>query len=57
LSNFKTIILGYCDYLILMAPSLAHMQILLDECQNFSEKWNNKFNANKSVIIRAGFKI
>jgi hypothetical protein len=50
LSNCKTTILGYCDDLILMASSLAHMQIL-DKCQNFSEKWNIKFNANKSVVI------
>jgi hypothetical protein len=33
-----------------MASSLAHMQILLDKCQNFSEKWNIKFNANKSIM-------
>jgi hypothetical protein len=40
LSNCKTTILGYCDDLILMATSLAHMPILLDKCQNFCEKWN-----------------
>ena len=57
LSNCKTTILGYCDDLILMASSLAHMQILLDKCQKFSEKWNIKFNANKSVVINAGFKM
>jgi hypothetical protein len=40
-----------------MASPLAHMQILLDKCQNFSEKWNIKFNANKSIAINAGLKI
>jgi hypothetical protein len=33
------------------------MQILLDKCQNFSDKWNIKFNVNKSVVIYAGFKM
>ena len=57
MSNCKTTILGYCDDHILMASSLAHMQKLLDKCQNFSEKWNIKLNANKSVVINAGFKM
>ena len=57
LNQFKTTILGYCDDLILMASSLSHMQILLDKCQNYSEKWNIKFNANKSIAINAGLKI
>jgi hypothetical protein len=57
LNQFKTTILGYCDDLILMASSLSHMQILLDKCQNYSEKWNIKFNANKSKAINAGLKI
>jgi hypothetical protein len=33
------------------------MQFLLDKCQKYSEKWNIKFNANKSFAINAGFKM
>ena len=33
------------------------MQFLLDKCQKYSEKWNIKFNANKSIAINAGFKM
>ena len=57
LDQFKTTILGYYDVLILMASSLSHMQFLLDICQKYSEKWNIKFNANKSIAINAGFKM
>ncbi len=57
MDQFKTTILGYCDDLILMASSLSHMQFLLDKCQKYSEKWNIKFNANKSIAINAGFKM
>ncbi len=57
LDQFKTTILGYFDDLILMASSLSHMQFLLDKCQKYSEKWNIKFNANKSIAINAGFKM
>jgi hypothetical protein len=57
LNNFKTIILGYWEDLILMASSVAHFQIFLNICQNFSDKWNIKFNSYKSIVISASFKI
>jgi hypothetical protein len=57
LNQFKTTNLGYFGDLILKASSKSHMQILLDKCQNYSEKWNIKFNASKSISINAGLKI
>ena len=53
----NTTILGYCDDLILLTPSLNHMKELINKCVEYSDKWFFKFNPKKSVIINSGYKL
>ena len=44
-------IVGYCDDVILMSPTLKHLQILLDICFKYSIEWKIEFNEKKSVFM------
>ena len=55
--NIKTLILAYCDDLILLSTSLKKIWKPCWKCVEYSLNWIFKFNSNKSLIMNCGFKI
>jgi hypothetical protein len=47
-------IIGYCDDLIIMSPTEAHAQILLQLSEKYAEEWKMDFNPKKSVSLTFG---
>ena len=47
-------IIVYADDIILISPVDAHLQKLLDICNNYSHMWLIKFNPSKSHILQFG---
>ena len=44
----------YADDIILLSPVDLHLQLLLDICNDYSQRWMIKFNALKSCIVEFG---
>ncbi|CAF1069867.1 unnamed protein product [Brachionus calyciflorus] len=51
INKLNVSIITYADDLSLMSPSDAHLQLMLDECSEYSKKWKIKFNPTKSKIV------
>ena len=49
INHFNTSILAYCDDLLLLSKSEAHMNKILDCCNNYAVTWKLEFNASKSI--------
>ena len=49
LNDINTSILAYCDDILLLSMSEAHMNRLLNHCYEYSCRWKLEFNASKSV--------
>jgi hypothetical protein len=47
-------IIAFCDDVLLMSPSEAHLNRLLNECKNYAKTWKIEFNAKKSETITVG---
>ena len=50
-------IMAYCDDMLLVSPSMSHMNKLIDKCVEFGKRWLIKFNPKKSVILNGGEKL
>jgi len=44
----------YADDVLLMASSLAHLEIMLKLCSQYADKWGLQFNAKKSNVSVVG---
>ena len=51
MNDINLSILAYCDDIVIISPSVGHMEILLKVCEEFSACWKIEFNANKSVAL------
>ena len=51
IGDINTSIVGYCDDIVLLSPTLNNLQILLDKCGEFGRKWRINFNPDKSVVM------
>ncbi len=47
-------IIAYCDDVILLSPTMNHLNKLLDICFKYSIKWKLQYNQKKSVFLRFG---
>ena len=47
-------IIAYCDDVILLSPTMNHLNKLLEICFNYSIKWKLQYNQSKSVFLRFG---
>ena len=45
-------IIAYCDDIILMSPTIKHLNILLDICYKYSVEWKLQYNQSKSVFMK-----
>ena len=45
---------GYCDDIILLSPTKGHLDLLLNECNNYAKSWKIEFNALKSGYVEFG---
>lgn len=52
--NLNVSIIVYADDIILISPVDSQLQILLDICSDFGNKWRIKFNVNKTHVINFG---
>ncbi|RNA18950.1 hypothetical protein BpHYR1_000614 [Brachionus plicatilis] len=44
-------VIGYCDDLVIQAPSFSHYQTLLDKYSKYAQRWNIDFNPSKSAAL------
>ncbi|CAF0726181.1 unnamed protein product [Brachionus calyciflorus] len=51
INKLNVSIIAYADDLSLMSPSDANLQLMLDECSEYSKKWKIKLNPTKSKIV------
>ena len=49
--NSNTSILAYADDIALISNTHNSMQILINKCSDFGDKWCIKFNGNKSKAM------
>ena len=42
---------AYADDIVLLPPSVSSLRLQLEMCENFSQDYNIKFNAEKSMGI------
>jgi len=47
-------IIAYCDDVILLSPTMTHLNKLLEICFNYSITWKLQYNQSKSVFLRFG---
>ena len=52
LGKINVSIVAHCDDVILMSPTIKHLQILLNICGDYAEKWKIEFNSTKSLFMR-----
>jgi hypothetical protein len=52
--NLNVSIIAYAADIILISQSDKHLQLLLDICTSYSDRWKIKFNSKKSHIIKFG---
>jgi hypothetical protein len=51
IGDLNVCIVVYCDDIILLSPTIAHMNRLLSICDNYSKKWRMSFNPKKSSMF------
>ncbi|CAF1134187.1 unnamed protein product, partial [Brachionus calyciflorus] len=51
IGSINTLIIGYCDNIVLLSPKKYNLQILLNMCGEFGRLWRINFNPTKMVII------
>ena len=51
INKINVSVIAYCDDIVLMSPTIKHLEILLDICHRYSIKWKIEFNETKSVYI------
>jgi hypothetical protein len=42
-------IIAYCDDILLLSPTIGHLETLLNNCQIYANKWKLEFNQKKSI--------
>ena len=47
-------IIAYCDDVILLSPTMTHLNKLLEICFSYSITWKLQYNQSKSVFLRFG---
>ena len=47
-------IIAYCDDILLISPTCYHMNILVETCYIYSQKWKMDFNPKKSNLVCFG---
>ncbi len=52
LGNHNISIIAYCDDVILMSPTIRHLNILLEICYKYSVEWKLQYNQSKSVFMK-----
>ena len=51
LGNFNVSIVAYCDDILLMSPTVNHLNRLLNTCNSYADSWKLEFNQKKSNYI------
>ncbi|RNA28425.1 RNA-directed DNA polymerase from mobile element jockey-like [Brachionus plicatilis] len=44
-------VIGYCDDLVIQAPSFSHCQTIIDKCSKYAQRWKIDFNPLKSAAL------
>ncbi|RNA06361.1 RNA-directed DNA polymerase from mobile element jockey-like, partial [Brachionus plicatilis] len=52
--NLNVSIIVYADDIILISPVDSNLQMLLDICGSYGNKWRIKFNPNKTKVVYFG---
>ena len=52
--NINVSITSYCDDVILLASVPKHMQMMIDHCGTYAQRWKISFNAKKSASFKFG---
>jgi hypothetical protein len=56
IGNHNVSIVAYCDDILLISPTVCHMNRLVDACYHFSVNWKMEFNPTKSLLTCFGNK-
>lgn len=51
INEINVSVVGYCDDIILLSPTKGHLDLLLNECNNYAKSWKIELNALKSGYV------
>ena len=51
IASFNVSIVAYCDDVVLMSPTIHHLNILLEICHAYSIEWKLQYNQKKSTFM------